>query len=547
MDDFSRIAEVTVVSPFLSPERYRLKDRVVTIGRAADCSIPIKDRYLSRRHAEILRIGSGWILKDCGSANGTYLNGERVKSSLLLKSGDRIRLGDSELVFRTEHTTDRLVAIGDERVSATIAIPVDEITDQAPQELTGRALARLSILNTLAMQLIEDRPYDQLFGYIVDRVMEQLKPSRAAIALLSEDGKSFISFEIRREDATDTRELTISKTLLSEVVEEKKALAFMDAMVDEKLSRAKSIIMQGIHSVLCAPLLIEQKVVGVLYVDFLFNQRPISEDEVKLVAQIARIAAVKLENARLREESIEKDGMEEELRTAYEIQRRLLPDAPPVVSGYSFAGLNKPCRTVSGDYYDFVVRPDGRIYFVIADVSGKGVTAALLMSGLQSAFKIFTKEDPAPKDLVLKLNESLKENLPASKFVTLFAGRLDPATGVVEYTNAGHNPPILITRSGAVELDETDILLGKFTRADYRNQTLKLERHDVLLLFTDGVVETSEMDDDRPLSANLMEFVAPMHGRGANEITRSVERWVLNDREEWHLSDDVTLVVVARD
>lgn len=547
METLPRIAEVTVVSPFLSPERYQLQERVVTIGRAADCTIPIKDRYLSRRHAEILRMGSGWVLKDCGSANGTYLNGERVENSLLLKSGDRIRLGDTEIVFRTEHTTDRLVAVGDSRVSATIAIPVNEITEPAPQEVSGRTLARLSILNTLAMQLIEDRPYDQLFGYIVDRVMEHLKASRAAIALLSEDGKGFVSFELRREDESDTRELTISRTLLAEVVEGKKAVAYMDVMVDEKLSRAKSIIMQGIHSVLCAPLLIGQKVVGVLYVDYLFNQRPISEDEVKLVAQVARIAAVKLENARLREESLQMDAMEEELERAYEIQRRLLPEAPPVVDGYTFAGLNKPCRTVSGDYYDFVVRPDGRIYFVIADVSGKGVTAALLMAGLQTAFKIFTRQDPSPRDLVLQLNESLKENLPATKFVTLFAGRLDPATGVIEYTNAGHNPPILIKAGGASELAETDILLGKFTKAEYRNRTLRLDPRDILLLFTDGLVETSEIgDDDGPLSAPLIKFVTPMHGRSADQIAKSVEAWVLQDREERHLPDDVTLVVVAR-
>lgn len=547
MESVTRIAEVTVVSPFLSPERYQLQDRVVTIGRAADCTIPIKDRYLSRRHAEILRMGNGWVLKDCGSANGTFLNGERVESSLPLNSGDRIRLGDTEIVFRAEHTTDRLVAVGDSRLSATIAIPVAEITEPAPQDLSGRTLARLSTLNTLAMQLIEDRPYDQLFGYIVDRIMEHLRPSRAAIALLSEDGRTFVSFDIRREDDTDTRELKISRTLLKEVVEEKKALAFMDVMIDEKLSRAKSIIMQGIHSVLCAPLVIEQKVVGVLYVDYLVNQRQISEEDVKLVAQVARIAAVKLENARLREESLQKTAMEEELDRAYEIQRRLLPEAPPVVPGYTFAGLNKPCRTVSGDYYDFVVRPDGRIYFVIADVSGKGVTAALLMAGLQTAFKIFTKTDPSPRDLVVQLNDSLKENLPASKFVTLFAGRLDPSTGVIEYTNAGHNPPIVITGSGASELSETDILLGKFTKADYRSRTMRLDPKDVLLLFTDGVVETSEMGDDGPLAAPLMKLVAPMHGHRANDIAKSVEKWVLNDREEWHLPDDVTLVVVGRD
>ena len=116
--------------------------------------------------------------------------------------------------------------------------------------------------------------------------------------------------------------------------------------------------MQGIHSILCAPLMIGDSVVGVLYVDYLFTQRQISEDDVRLVAQIGRFAAIKLETTRLREEAIQKRIMDEELKTASGIQRRLLPPAPTGVSGFTFVGKNQPCRTVSGDYYDFAVRPE---------------------------------------------------------------------------------------------------------------------------------------------------------------------------------------------
>src|SRR6202011_5739463 len=133
-----------------------------------------------------------------------------------------------------------------------------------------------------------------------------------------------------------------------------------------------------------APLLIGNNVVGVLYVDYKLNQRQIiSEEDVRLGAHIARGAGIKLEATRLREESIQKRLMDEELKTASTIQQRLLAPPPKNIPGYSFAGWNRPCRTVSGDYYDFVVRPDKRVYFVIADVSGKGVTAGLMMAGLQ--------------------------------------------------------------------------------------------------------------------------------------------------------------------
>jgi transcriptional regulator with GAF, ATPase, and Fis domain len=266
------------------------------------------------------------VLKDCGSANGTYLNGLRVENDLPLKAGDRIRLGDTEIVFESEHHTDRHLAIADTKVSPIISIPIHEI--DRPDSDTGD-LTKLRTLNMLARELIEDRPMDQLFGFILDRVMEHLRPSRCALALLGADGKSFVSVEVKRQDPTDQSEVAISHTLLSEVVEEKKALAFMDVSVDEKLSRAQSIIMQGIHSVLCAPMMIDDNVVGVLYVDFLFNQRALSQEDVRLVAQIARFAATKLETTRLREDAIQKRITDEELKTASEIQRRLHPIHPP--------------------------------------------------------------------------------------------------------------------------------------------------------------------------------------------------------------------------
>lgn len=539
-------AEVTVFSPLLSPVRRLLpKEEPITIGRASECTIPIKDRYLSRKHAEIVPVDGAWLLKDCGSANGTFLNGTRVQSDLALKSGDKIKLGDTEILFETESHTDKILAIADSKVNATISIPYHEI-DRVTLETPEKGVDRLRILNALAMEMIEDRPLDQLFGFIIDRVMEHLRPSRAAIGLLSDNGKSFTSVEVRRSDSSDTSELAISHTLLTEVVEERKALAFMDVSVDERLSRAKSIVMQGIHSVLCAPLIVGQNVVGVLYVDFLFSQRTISEEEVRLVGQIARFAAVKLENTRLREESIQKRFMDEELKTAYVIQRRLLPEAPPVVPGFSFAGLNRPCRTVSGDYYDFVQRPDGRVYFVIADVSGKGVTASLLMAGLQAAFRIFTKADPEPARLVSQLNIALKENLPQSKFVTLFAGRLSPADGTIEYCNGGHSPPLWVRGDHVEELSTTDLILGMFPKAVYRDQTMQLALGDSLILFTDGLTEAENAKDEELTSARIGEIVKKLHCSEAITIAECLEQAVLEHVGQAMPGDDVTLLIVSR-
>jgi phosphoserine phosphatase RsbU/P len=537
-------AEVTVYSPLFTPFRQPLEGKAVSIGRASDCSIPVKDRYLSRRHAEIIAQPDGWVLKDLGSANGTYVNGSRVERDVPLKPGDRIRLGDTEILFETpERSTDRLLAVSEKVSSPTIAIPVNDISDR----LEAQEPSRLQTLTLLARELIEDRPMEELFGFIIDRVMEHLQASRAAIALLGEDGRSFTEVEVRRHDSTDASELMISQTLLTQIVEEKKALAYLDVAGDEKLRSAHSIVMQGIHSIVCAPLLIGNSVVGVLYVDYLFTQRSISEDDVRLLAQIARFAATKLETTRLREEAIQKRIMDEELKTASSIQRRLLPPAPTGVEGFTFVGRNQPCRTVSGDYYDFVTRPDGKMYFVIADVSGKGVTAGLMMAGLQVAFRIFSKSDADPASLVRQLNVSLKENLPQSKFVTLFLGRLDTRSGEIEYVNAGHTPPLLLTRGGVRELTESDLLLGVIARAEFTNRKLQLAPGDSLVLFTDGVTESRNEDGVDLGSYTLGSAISSLHGADADTVANAVAEVVLNHvSDDDNLDDDVTLLIVTR-
>jgi serine phosphatase RsbU (regulator of sigma subunit) len=546
METISPRAELTVFSPlFDGPLRQPLLRGGVSIGRASECTIPIKDRYLSRRHAEIVPADGGWVLKDLGSVNGTYLNGARVEQDTRLKAGDRIRLGDTEIVFeRPEPTTDRFLAITKAKTPANIAIPIREL-ESIPATTD---VERLKTLNALAAELIEDRPLDQLFGFIVDRVMEHLRPSRAAIALLGPDGESFDHVELRRRDDSEER-LIISQTLLRELVEEKKALAYRNVNADEKLSRAESIIMQGIYSILCAPMIINDLVVGLLYVDFLFSHRDISEDDVRLIAQIAKFASTKLETTRLREEAIQKRITDEELKMAATIQRRLLPKAPAGCEGYTFAGINQPCRTVSGDYYDFVLRPDGRLYFVIGDVSGKGVTAGLMMAGLQVAFRIFSKNDPDPATFVTQLNASLRETLPRSKFVSLFLGRLDMTTGVVEYVNAGHTPPLWLHGDGLVEeVVAGDILLGILTGAQYVMRRIHLQPGDALILYTDGVSEARNAEDVELGSQKLGVALREFHGAGADAVATAVTDTVLAHAGDFEsLDDDLTIVVVSRD
>jgi sigma-B regulation protein RsbU (phosphoserine phosphatase) len=218
----------------------------------------------------------------------------------------------------------------------------------------------------------------------------------------------------------------------------------------------------------------------------------------------------------------------------------------PTVDGYTFAAANRPCKTVSGDYYDVVVRPNGRIYFVIADVSGKGITAALVMSSVATAFNIFTRTDPTPADLLRELNATLAPKTAPTKFVTLVAGLLDPSTGMVEFANAGHVPPLFVSSSGVQQLKSTDLVVGLFAHAAYRNQSVRLEPGDSLVLFTDGVTEAENSQEQQLGLTKVADMLKPLHCANAARLLAEIDAHVADYLGDIPAGDDVTMLAVAR-
>jgi len=533
---------LTVFQPGLAPQQLSLPAGVITLGRAQDCTVPIKDRFLSRRHAEIVEDEGGWLLRDCGSVNGTLLNGLRVLSPQALRPGDRIGLGDSEVVFNAaENDTSQIVAVDSQTHATNMTIAVD---------LDERGNERTQILNALAVEFLADRPMAELFDFILDKVSDLLRPTRTAIATLGADGVTFENVKLRRSTRELPAELRISRTLLRDVVEGRQVVSFFDGGIggdDGRLAHAESIISQQIRSAVCAPLVVGEAVLGVLYLDFVGAAGAVTENDVRLVAQIARFAAVTLERTRLREEALAKAKIDEELRTAYTIQRQLLPAELPAIEGYCFAGTNRPCKTVSGDYYDVVVRPDGRIYFVIADVSGKGITAALVMSSVATAFNIFTRSDPAPADLLREINAMMAPKTSVTrKYVTLFAGVLDPARGVIEFANGGHVPPLVVGRDGVRALKTTDLIVGFFPAAQYRNQSVELAPGDSLVMFTDGVTEAENAAEEQLGVEPVMELLQTMHGTDAARILETIDECVRMHIGDVPAGDDVTMLALTR-
>jgi serine phosphatase RsbU (regulator of sigma subunit)/pSer/pThr/pTyr-binding forkhead associated (FHA) protein len=541
-------ASFLLIQPRVAPETLRLDAPVISIGRANECTIPIRDRFLSRRHAEV-RLESGqWLLRDCNSANGTRINGARVSGDVALRPGDRIGVGDAELVFgEREELPSQLIAIDDDSVSSS-----DSVLMSAPLPQTDtdtRTQERMHLLNGLALELIDDRPMEELFDFILGSTMDLLEPSRAALALLGPDRTTFETVRLRRSDSNHPTDLTISRTLLSEVLDGKRVVSFVDtaSASNEKLLAAQSIIGQSIRCAVCAPLLVGDAVLGVLYIDYQRVQHVVRPADLTFFGHVARFAATKLEMTRLREEAIAKAKMDQELRTAYEIQSRLLPQEPPPTPGYSFAGINRPCLTVSGDYFDYIVRPDGRIYSIIADVSGKGMSAALVMSSLATAFSIFTRRDPSPDELMRDLNLTMTPKTAPRKFATSVVAVLDPATGRIDFANAGHVPPLLLTRNGITQLRSTDLVIGLFEQAKYRTQSVELEPGSAIILFTDGVTEAENREGEELGIERVEKYLSTFQPIEARHLAQGIVRYVSEYVGGEQMADDLTIVVVSRD
>src|SRR5215212_1141781 len=181
-----------IYQPNLAPLEVNVPAGLITLGRATDCTIPLKDRYLSRRHAEVVFQNGSALVRDCGSVNGTMLNGQKLTTAVALQAGDKIVLGDTEVVFEPESisgTRSQLIPLDSTSHAKNLAIPLREAIDD---------MARAGVLASLAVQFIEDRPMNELFEFILDRVMSLLKPSRAALAFLGTDGKTFNDVRLRR-------------------------------------------------------------------------------------------------------------------------------------------------------------------------------------------------------------------------------------------------------------------------------------------------------------------------------------------------------------
>lgn len=546
-----------LTGPGMPAQKFVLDRPVVTIGRSSINDLPVADKMLSRQHARIIKDGNGGMtIEDLGSRNGTFVNGERLVSVQPLRSGDRITVGAVTIKVEAESTTRVRIdeAAGDNDLDNTILKASAELLRQhtetdpkLPAEQLSKLIQSLRVVNELTIELLRDISVDELLKFLMDKVFETLSPDRGVVLLRSAASGELVPAVIRVAEGISADDIRLSKTLVASVVEKRNGLLLMDTSAGSQVSMADSIRLSGIKSVLAAPLENQGEVVGLIYVDCRMGHRSFEEADLRLLTSLANVAAAKIQNARLMEDAAEKKQMDREFALAREIQQRLLPDSPPDVPGYELYGSNVASRQVSGDYFDFRPRADGKIYAAIADVCGKGVGPALLMASLQASFHAWADESVGVPEMTGRLSEAISRRTGPDRFITFFLTLLDPATGEIEYTNAGHNPGLWLKKDGELlELSSHGLPLALFPGRPYTSSRLTLAENEVLCLYTDGVTEANDPEGDEFGMTRLKEVLASQIGHEPSDVDAALGRALEAHAAGEPYADDRTLLMIRR-
>jgi serine phosphatase RsbU (regulator of sigma subunit) len=415
-----------------------------------------------------------------------------------------------------------------------------------PAELKYRVLLELSqrisrtldlpvVLNDLVQALRSAIAYDAAGVFVLNQ----------AVPLLRRADPNVIAGMVQKgfdAPSADDPMLRSGKGIIGHVIHTGEVVNAPDVRLDPRYVAGRA----ATRSELAVPIVSEAGVIGCLNVE---SDRPgaFSAADAELLEFFASAAAVSIEKALLHRQVLEKQRIEDQLKVAREVQSGLLPGAPPDLPGYDIAAVALPTGAIGGDYYDYVPLDRERLGLVVADVSGKGIPAALIMATFRAALRTEMRRHAEVPAVAAQLNRVVMESRDASRFVTAVCGVLDQASGRFTYVNCGHNPPLLLRASGRAEtLLRGGPALGIFSDGGFEAGSVSLDRGDSLLLFTDGVVEPADGRDVEFGVERLEGAVRAAAGRPAAEALRSVidATRAFSGRDEY--DDDFTLVVVNR-
>ena len=472
-----------------------------TVGRKVDKDLVIADPRVSRDHAQILLEGKDFFLVDLSSKHGTFVNGERVQRQKL-ERGDRLGFGARDsayLLFNPGRDTSNTARDFLSQISGI----------QIKQEATD--LEKLTLFLEAARKLNTAGVLDEILMTMLDVTLELTGAERGYVFLKDEEGKLRLRAgrNSKKEPLLDDK--TISHSILEESLRSNLEFLLTDTSSSLDLAGRQSIVAYDLRTVVCIPLRKMQvqatrdvqtplpdahsaAAMGVLYVDSRFRSRDISGVSKDILHAIAIEAASLIENARLVQAEEESRRYQQELSIAASIQQRLMKVKIPEVPFAKMDGRNLQCKEIGGDFYDAVNTKEG-LAVVLADVSGKGVSAALMASTLQGMIYSHLISGMPLLDVVTAVNRFFTEKMGGEKYATVLLVRLR-RDGDLEYVNCGHVQPLLVCGGEVIRPPHGNVPVGLLADATFESARCQMKSGDRFILVTDGVTEAENAMGD---------------------------------------------------
>ncbi len=545
-------------------ERFELASGETSIGRHPECDIVVDAGAVSRYHAKVVRQGDEFLVEDSGSRNGTFLNGQLLTAPQVLQEGDRVRISDVELMFHRETTPEfarggsemtfdgssfGIVMVDDHDTKTAPGAKVEFRATESGLKMTATAEAKLTALTQINRNLTGALALDDVLPKILESLFEIFPAAdRGFVVMENAEGVLVPKWVKLRYQRDETETVRISRTIVRRAMESGEALMSFDAMDDSRFDSSDSIADFSIRSLICAPLLDDGgNAIGALQIDSTRGRGQFREEDIDLLAGVAAQAGILINNARMHEQALRQQEVEQDLKLATEVQQAFLPQRPPDADGFRVRSFYRAAHHIGGDYFDYIHLPDGRVAIIVADVVGHGVAAAMYMAKLSAECRFCLASDRDYGKAIGRLNDRMSR-LHVERFVTLLVLVIDPGRDKVTVVNAGHMPPILrraadgkLSEPGA---DRSGLPIAIDEGMEYLPVEFAMGRGDVAVLYTDGLNEAMDSGDREFGTEKIRALVA--EGGDAEVMKDRIVGSVFDHIGQAIPIDDMCLVVVER-
>ena len=546
-----------------SGERITLRPGRVVIGRHPACDVVIDASAVSRQHAAVTFENGQATIEDLRSRNGTLLNGRPLSSPHRLANGDHVQICEQLLVFqsgdgREESPSsifgsatslfDDVLEAGDQDsiIVSQVAVGDSPAGAAEPEHAEAKLRAVIGLNRAIGSSL----SLDEVLPRLLDGLFQVFPRAERGFVLLTDASSKRLLLRARKIRGTSQHgPLRLSLSLIDRVVQSRRAVLSADAVADSRFNASDSIVDCSIHSVMCVPFLnAEGHVLGVIQLDSSNVKSGFDQSDLVVLAGIAGQAAQAVEQAVAHDLRVQQEQLKRDLELAHRVQQGLLPTKPPEIEGYEVFDFYEPAKQVGGDFFAYVPLAGDRLAVVLADVSGKGVSAALVMAALSADVRYCLASERDLAKAVALINESFLRGGWDDRFATLVVAVLEPRSHHVTLVNAGHLPVFLREASGQVRAVGADLgclPLGLAPGCEYKACDLRLAAGSTLVFYTDGISEAMD-HEQRLYGLERLESVLAGPAASAEEAGRRILADVERHAAGQVRSDDMCLVCIGR-